>query len=428
MANLFEADSNPRLRIAKEHVTISDDTIERLKQPKAVLKVAVPVRMDNGDLRLFRGFRVRYDDTRGPAKGGIRFHTSVTEEHVEQLAFWMTFKCALLNLPFGGGKGGVHVDAKSLSRRELERLSRNYINAIADFIGPDVDIPAPDMYTNQIIMGWMMDQYSTIQRKIVPGVITGKPLAMGGSLGRETATSKGCFYVLERIMQKLGKDPKNTTVAVQGFGNVGAGLAEYLMEAGYRVLAVSDSQGGVYSKEVLHIPSVRQVKRDTSELKDVYCDGSVCDVKDHVGITNEELLELDVDILIPAALENQITASNAGRIKAKIILEAANGPISPEADETLAKKGITIIPDILANAGGVTVSYFEWVQNRTGYYWTAEVVDERLKERMEAETELVWEISQREQIPLTAAAYVHALNRLEEAGVARGTKDYFAVK
>ena len=281
MSSSLIRETNQRLQNAKEYCKASADFIERFKRPKKTLKVSIPVRMDNGDLKVFQGFRVRYDDTRGPAKGGIRYHPSVTEEHVEALAFWMTFKCALLDLPFGGGKGGIQVDPKKLSKFELERLSRGYINAIADFIGPDVDILAPDVYTNQIIMGWMMDQYSIIQRRIVPGVITGKPIAMGGSLGREDATSMGAFFVLNKIMEKLGRKPNSTTVAVQGFGNVGGRLAELLDHAGYKVLAVSDSKGAVYSKKPLDIKSIRQYKESTRELKAVYCEGSVCQVQDY---------------------------------------------------------------------------------------------------------------------------------------------------
>ncbi len=430
MANsgtLFQ-EASSRLEAAAKFVAISDDTIERLKYPKASLKVAIPVRMDNGELKIFQGYRVRYDDTRGPTKGGIRYHPNVKLDEVISLAFWMTFKCAAVGLPFGGAKGGITVDAKSLSLFELERLSRGYINAIADFIGPDIDIPAPDMYTNQMIMGWMMDQYSIIQRKIVPAVITGKPVAMGGSLGRDVATALGAHYVIDSVMTKMNQKSKDTTVAIQGFGNVGANLAEMLYEKGFKVVAVSDSKGAIYSKHGLDILSVKNFKESTRSLKAVYCEESVCDIKEHGMMTNEELLELDVDILIPSALEDQITEKNADRIKAKIIFEAANGPVTPEADAILESKGISVVPDILTNAGGVIVSYFEWIQNRAGYYWTLQEVNSRLNQIMKTEAEHIWKIAKEKSIPLRTAAYVHALKRIEEATSARGTEEFFLGK
>ena len=366
MSRSLFSEAHQRLEEALRYVTLTDDAIERLKLPKASLKVSIPVRMDNGDLRIFPGYRVRYDDTRGPTKGGIRFHPSVSVDEVQTLAFWMTFKCAVLNLPFGGAKGGITVNPKELSKFELERLSRGYIDAIADFIGPDIDIPAPDVYTNQMIMGWMMDEYSLIKRKIVPAVITGKPLTMGGSLGRQTATAMGAFFVMENVMPKLNRSAESTTVAIQGFGNAGSILAELLFQAGYKVVAISDSKGAIYSPNGLHIPSVKEFKESTRGLKAVYCEDSVCNIVEHETLTNEELLTLDVDVLIPAALENQITSANADGVKAKFIFEVANGPISPAADKILEEKKILVFPDILTNAGGVTVSYFEWAQNRTG--------------------------------------------------------------
>lgn len=412
---------------ALKYTNVSDDTVERLKYPKTSLKVSIPVRMDNGELKVFEGYRVNFNNTRGPAKGGIRFHPSVSQDEVELLAFLMTYKCAVLNLPFGGGKGGVTVNPKELSKFELERLSRGYINGIADFIGPDIDVPAPDVYTNQMIMGWMMDQYSTIKRKIVPGVITGKPISMGGSLGRETATAMGALFCTETIMKKL-KKKQDITVAIQGFGNAGSILANLLFNAGYKVVAVSDSKGAIFLEGGLDIPSVKQFKESTRDLKAVYCEGSVCSIVDHETLTNEELLELNVDVLIPAALENQITAENADKIKAELIIEVANGPVSPDADEILDSKGIRVVPDILANAGGVTVSYFEWVQNRKGYYWTEERVNSLLKEKMVAETNSVWDVSEDKSISMRTAAYVHALNRLEDAISSLGTREYYVTE
>ncbi len=426
MALSLFSDASKRLAQALKFVAISEDAIEHLKYPKASLSVSIPVRMDDGSLRFFPGYRVRYDDTRGPTKGGVRYHPGVNLDEVQSLAFWMTFKCAALNLPYGGGKGGITVNPKELSRLELERLSRGYVDAIADFIGPDVDILAPDMYTNQMIMGWMMDQYSIIKRQISPAVVTGKPITMGGSLGREAATAMGAFFVIERMMSKLDRHPSNTTVAVQGFGNAGGTIAELMAKAGYKVLAVSDSQGGIYAKKGLDIPSIRQYKQSSRSIQAVYCAGTVCNVVEHEVITNDQLLTLDVDILIPAALENQITVANASQIQAKYIFEVANGPVTSEADGILDQKGIMVFPDILINAGGVTVSYFEWVQNRSGLYWTLEEVNHRLQEKMVAEADQIWAISQDLGTSLRTAAYIHALNRLGEAIDAKGTRDYYA--
>jgi glutamate dehydrogenase (NADP+) len=425
MAESLFAEARQRLELALKHVHISEDAVEQLKYPKASLQVSVPVRMDDGSLKVFQGYRVRYDNTRGPTKGGIRYHPSVCMDEVQSLAFWMTFKCAVLDLPFGGAKGGITIDPKQLSKFELERLSRGYIDAIADFIGPDVDIPAPDVQTNQIIMGWMMDQYSIIQRKITPAVITGKPLTMGGSLGRETATGMGAYFVMETIMPKFQVVRSNTTVAVQGFGNVGAVVADLLCQAGYKVVAVSDSKGGIYAKQGLDIASIRQYKNSTRDFRAVYCEGTVCNIVEHEVITNEQLLALDVDILIPGALENQITEHNAHNIRAKYIFEIANGPITPAADEILQQKGIRVFPDILVNAGGVTVSYFEWVQNRSGLYWSLDEVNSRLKHKMVEETERIWAIAEEKSISMRTAAYVHALNRIGEAIGAKGTRDYY---
>jgi glutamate dehydrogenase (NADP+) len=338
----------------------------------------------------------------------------------------MTFKCALLNLPFGGAKGGITLNPKALSKAELERLSRGYIEAIADFIGPDIDILAPDVYTNEMIMGWMMDQYSIIQRKISPGVVTGKPITMGGSLGRNTATGTGAFYLLQAMLPKFGQYPHNTTLAVQGFGNAGIVVAELLDQAGYKVVAVSDSQGGVYNEQGLNLSDIIQHKRKHRSLAGIYCDESVCTLGDNLQISNEDLLALPVDVLIPAALENQITGANAEQIQARYIFEVANGPTTSEADAILERKGIPVFPDILVNAGGVTVSYFEWVQNRSGLYWSVAEINERLQTRLVAEAESVWQIAQELGVALRTAAYIQALHRLGEALDAKGTRDYYA--
>lgn len=408
------ADASSRLKPALKYAEVSEEIITELQFPKSSLSVSIPVRLDDGSLKIFRGYRVRYNDNRGPTKGGIRYHPHVSLDEVESLAFWMTFKCALMNLPYGGGKGGITVNARSLSLGELERLSRGYISAIADFIGPNMDIPAPDMYTNATIMGWMMDQYSTIKRRITPGVVTGKPISMGGSQGRETATSVGAFQVINTLLAKFDQTPERTTVAIQGFGNVGATLAQLLSQVGYRVVAVSDSQGGIYASQGLDIPSIRRYKFANQGLQAVYCESSVCNIVEHEVISNADLLTLDVDVLIPAALENQITSENAKQIQAKYIFEVANGPTNSDADAILERNGSYVFPDILVNAGGVTVSYFEWVQNRSGYYWTAEEVNQRLKERMNIETEKTWSLAQEFGISMRTACYIHALNRLGE--------------
>ena len=419
------SDASKRLEKAIKYVSISEDATERLKYPKASLSVSIPVRMDNGSLRIFQGYRVRYDDTRGPGKGGVRYHPNVNMDEVQSLAFWMTFKCALLNLPFGGAKGGITLNPKELSKQELERLSRGYIEAIADFIGPDIDILAPDVYTNEMMMGWMMDQYSIIQRKISPGVVTGKPITMGGSQGRNTATGTGAFFILEAMLRKFDLAPANTSIAVQGLGNAGMVIAELLYNSGYKIVAVSDSQGGIYNEKGLDLPKIIQHKRENRVIAGIYCQDTVCDLENNQSITNEQLLALAVDVLVPAALENQITEANADNVKAKYIFEVANGPITSAADAILDSKGIYVFPDILVNAGGVTVSYFEWVQNRSGLYWSLTEVNEHLKKKMVIEAEEVWKTAEEFAVPLRTAAYIHALNRLGEALDAKGTRDYY---
>ncbi len=424
-SNSLLSDAGKRLEQALKHVDISEDAIARLQHPKTSLSVSIPVRMDDGRLKVFSGYRVRYDDTRGAGKGGVRYHPHVSLDEVQSLAFWMTFKCALLDLPFGGAKGGITVNPKELSKAELERLSRGYIDAIADAIGADIDSLAPDVYTNATIMGWMMDQYSTIQRKLCRGVVTGKPLALGGSKGRDTATAMGAFTVIQAMSPKFQLIPAETTVAIQGFGNAGSTLAGLLAEAGYKIVAVSDSKGGIYAPQGLDIASVKKHKDQDREMKALYCQGTVCSIVEHQTISNQELLALDVDVLIPAALENQITEDNAAEIKAKYIFEVANGPINSAADQILGQKGIYVFPDILVNAGGVTVSYFEWVQNRSGWYWTLSEVNQRLQAKMQLEAEQVWDLSKDLNINIRTAAYVQALKRLGTALDAKGTRNYF---
>ena len=423
--NIFE-DAIRRLDRAFQYAEIDQEAVERLKHPKQILEVSIPVRMDDGSLRVFTGFRVRHDDTRGPTKGGIRYHPDVNLAEVKALAFWMTFKCAVAGLPYGGAKGGVIVNPKELSRMELERLTRGFIEQIADFIGPETDVPAPDVYTNAMIMGWMMDEYSKIHRRRTPAVVTGKPIPLGGSLGRDDATGRGAYHCIKELEQKRGWKPEEIRVAVQGFGNAGQHVARLLQADGYRVLAVSDSRGGIYKSDGFDIPSLIHVKNESRKLAAVYCEESVCEVVEADTITNEQLLELDVDLLIPAALENQITKENADRIQAPVIVEVANGPITGDADQILNEKAKLVVPDILANAGGVTVSYFEWVQNKGGYYWTVDEVHSRLHEIMSREFNAVYDFMEQKGIDMRTAAYAIALNRIGEAIAAQGTVRYFA--
>ena len=422
--NVFE-DAIGRLDRAFQFAEIDDEAVQKLKHPKQALEVSIPVRMDDGSLRIFTGYRVRHDDTRGPTKGGIRFHPDVTLDEVKALAFWMTFKCAVVALPFGGGKGGVVVNPKELSRMELERLSRGFVAQLASFIGPETDVPAPDMYTNARIMGWMMDEYSKIHRQRTPAVITGKPIPLGGSLGRDDATGRGAFYCIQELAGKRGWKPDEMRVAVQGFGNAGQHVARLLHADGYRVVAVSDSRGGIFNAEGFDIPSLVHVKNDSRRLQAVYCEQSVCEAVPADVITNEALLELDVDILVPAALENQITIGNVQRIQAPLIVEVANGPITSDADDVLAKKNILVVPDILANAGGVTVSYFEWVQNKSGFYWELDEVHRRLQTIMAREFNTVYDLMENKQIDMRTAAYAHGLTRIGEAVESLGTMQYF---
>lgn len=427
MADILFEDALLNLKQAAQYSSADRETITRLQHPQGTLSVSIPVRMDDGSLQIFTGYRVRYNDARGPTKGGIRFHPNVTLDEVKALAFWMTLKCALVGLPFGGGKGGVIVDPKKLSRMELERLSRGFIEQSVNFIGPHKDIPAPDVYTNPMIMGWMMDEYSKIVRAHSPGVITGKPIALGGSLGRDDATGRGAYYCIKELERHRGLDPAKTRVAVQGFGNAGQHVAALLHQDGYRIVAVSDSKGGIYRQEGFDIPSLIRQKAETQRVQAVYCEGSVCEMIPAEVISNEQLLELDVDILIPAALENVIRVDNVKDIRAPIIVEVANGPVSSKADALLTDRGALVIPDILANAGGVTVSYFEWVQNRNGLYWSLEEVHQRLLGIMQKEFNAVYNLMNDLKVSMRTAAYTYALDRLGEAIGAQGTQSYFAV-
>ncbi len=397
---IFEA-AKTWLEQAGEELGIEKWILEMLSRPKRVVKVHFPVKMDDGSVRVFQGIRVLYNDARGPGKGGIRFHPNVNEDEVTALAFWMTIKNAVVDLPYGGAKGGVAVNPKELSKTELERLSRAYIRALAEVLGVDKDVPAPDVYTDQKVMAWMLDEFETIVRRHEPGMITGKPISLGGSQGRSMATSWGGFFALEAAMRRYGIQGK--TVAIQGAGNVGGGIAKILYENGYKVVAISDSKGGIYNPEGLNIPEVLRVKKETR---------SVVNYEGGEKISNDELFTLDVDILIPAAIENVITEKNADNIRAKIVLELANGPTTPEAHSSLVERGIIVVPDVLANAGGVTVSYFEWVQNRIGEYWDEDTVLKRLKARME---DAFQRVSEENSKDLRLGAYKLAVKRLAEA-------------
>ena len=383
-----------------------------LKYPERELKVALPVKMDDGSIKVFEGFRVQHSTSRGPAKGGIRYHQQVNMDEVKALAAWMTFKCAVVNIPFGGGKGGIVVNPSTLSKGELCRLTRRFTAMIYPIIGPDKDIPAPDVGTNAEVMGWIMDTYSMFQGHSVPGVVTGKPLAIGGALGRADATGRGVMLNTQFILKKLGIKKENVTVAVQGMGNVGGAYAKLMAKEGYKIVAVSDVSGAIYCPQGLNIPEILEHVK-TGFLSDYNAPGIT-------RLSNEELLTLDVTVLAPAALENQINETNADQIKAKIIVEGANGPTTVAADNILNQKGVVVVPDILANAGGVIVSYFEWVQNIQSVSWNEEEVNEKLKNIMHKAFCDVWNLSQEKQESLRTAAYLIAVKRVVEAKKIRG--------
>ncbi|GAP76271.1 NADP-specific glutamate dehydrogenase [Pseudoalteromonas sp. SW0106-04] len=418
-------DAVTRLKRIGDAIQCSQQVLNTLSHAQAMMHVNVEVRMDDGHVQYFPGYRCQHNNVLGPTKGGIRFHPEVDSEEVQALALWMTLKCAVVDIPFGGAKGGVSVDPKTLSPFELERLSRAYVRSMADFIGPERDIPAPDVYTNALIMGWMMDEYEKITRVKNPGVITGKPLALGGSIGRDDATGRGAYLCIKELEQRDNLDPQQTTVAVQGFGNGGYHVARLLANDGYKVVAVSDSKGAIYRQEGLNVESVYQQKQEHKELKAVYCEGSVCESQDYDTLSNEELLHCDVDILIPAALGGVITADNAEQVKARYIVEIANGPVTSDADSILKQQGVIVIPDILANAGGVTVSYFEWVQNRCGYQWSRERVEQELEQVMRRAFARANEQVQRQELDFRDAVYAVALKRLSDGIEAHGTPDYF---
>jgi glutamate dehydrogenase/leucine dehydrogenase len=404
---------------AKKQVDIVADLLglegglrEVLKHPKRELTVNFPVRMDTGDYRVFTGYRVQYNMARGPCKGGIRFHPQVTLDEVRALAAWMTWKCAVVNIPYGGAKGGVICDPKHMSKTELEHLTRRYASEIAGIIGPEMDIPAPDVYTDSQTMAWIMDTYSMLKGYSVPGVVTGKPISLGGSEGRGEATGRGCAYTIREASKDAGVRVKNGTVAVQGFGNAGSVCVNLLNdEQGAKIVAASDSKGGIYKADGFNPHALEQHKAKT---------GSVVGFPGAKSISNEELLELKVDILVPAALENQLGKKNADKVQAKLIAEAANGPTLPEADEIFFQKKITVLPDILANAGGVTVSYFEWAQDIQGYFWPLAEVNQRLERVMVQSYNDVHKVATERKVHNRTAAYVLAIQRVVDAIKIRG--------
>ena len=411
-------DSNNPFEIAMQNFDTAADKLgleenmrNRIKHPARAMIVSVPVRMDDGNIRRFEGYRVQHSTMRGPAKGGVRYHPQVNLDEVKALATWMTWKCAIVGIPYGGGKGGISCNPKEMSPAELERMTRRYIIEIMPIIGPEKDIPAPDVYTNSQTMAWMMDTFSMNIGYAVPGIVTGKPLEIGGSLGRESATARGTVYTAESAAKYIGLDLSKATCAVQGFGNAGSIAAKLISELGTKVIAVSDSQGGIFSSNGLDPNAVIKHKKET---------GSVLGFAGAEDITNEDLLIIDCDVLIPAALENSITAKNASDVKAKIIAEAANGPTTPEADKILEEKNVFIIPDILANAGGVTVSYFEWVQNVQHLFWKEEEINERLRTIMDKAFASVMEYKEKYKVYMRIAANMLGINRVAEAAKVRG--------
>ena len=399
--------------IAAEKLELEPGICEKIRQTKRELIVHFPVKMDDGSVKVFTGYRVQHNLTRGPGKGGIRYHPDVDLDEVRALAMWMTWKAAVVNIPFGGAKGGVQCDPKNMSSRELENMTRRYTWEIALMIGPDQDIPAPDVYTNPQVMAWIMDTYSILKGYTVHGVVTGKPLELGGSLGRFEATGKGVFVTAQEAAHHLKIPMKGARVAVQGSGNVGGIAAQYFDRGGAKVIAISDSKGGVYNKKGLDVSAVLECKKRYS---------CVITPEARAGeeITNEELLELDCDILVPSALENQITHKNAPKIKAKIIAEGANGPTTTEADRILYDRGIFVVPDILANAGGVTVSYFEWVQNLQELLWSEEEISERLTRILKRSFAEVFNISKKNKVDMRTAALMLGIGRVAAATKLRG--------
>jgi glutamate dehydrogenase len=400
-----------QLEKAASKMNLDPNIFIQLKEPERVLMVSIPVKMDNGAVKVFTGFRSQYNTSRGPAKGGVRYHPDVSLNEVKALSAWMTWKCAVAGIPYGGAKGGVICNPKEMSDGELERISRRYIYEISSIIGPRKDIPAPDVYTTPKIMGWYIDTYNKLTGEVSFSTITGKPLELWGSQGRKEATARGLSYTVEVAAKKLNINPLKATVVIQGYGNAGSITAKLLNEQGYKIIAVSDSKGGAYNPQGIDPSEILDYKTKTSTVKGF---------PKAEFISNKDLLEIECDVLVPAALEGVITEKNANNIKAKIIAEAANGPTTPEADEILYQRGVFMVPDILANAGGVTVSYFEWIQGLYGYFWDEERVNRRLKKLMVKAFNEVLKLAQREKIDNRTAAYIYAISQVAEAMKVRG--------
>jgi glutamate dehydrogenase len=398
------------LKEAISYLNYPKEVFEFLKKPMRFLEVSIPVKMDDGTTQIFQGYRAQHNDATGPTKGGIRFHPDVTAEEVKALAGWMSLKCGITDLPYGGAKGGIVCEPRNMSLSELQRLSRGYVRAVSQIVGPTKDIPAPDMYTNSQIMAWMLDEYDHIREFDSPGFITGKPLVLGGSEGRETATSKGVLYTIQLVSEIKNIPITGMRVIIQGFGNVGSYLAEYLHELGAKVVGVSDALGALYNPQGLDIPYLMENRDSFGVVTTLYND----------TISNQELLEKECDILIPAAIGGVITRENAERLQCQIVIEAANGPTSKEAIQILDEKGIMVVPDILANSGGVIVSYFEWCQNNQGYYWPAALVDERLKEKMTESFLNIVHTADKFGTNLKVAAYIQGIRKIVEASRLRG--------
>jgi glutamate dehydrogenase (NAD(P)+) len=396
---------------AAQKLKLEEGMRQVLRSPRRALSLHLPIKMDDGSIKVFEGFRVQHNNSRGPCKGGIRYHPNVSFDEVQALASWMTWKCATVNIPFGGAKGGIICDPKNLSKSELERLTRRYAYEISDFIGPDRDIPAPDVYTDAQVMAWIMDTYSMTRGHSVPGVVTGKPTFLGGSLGRHEATARGCVYTIRCACEVKNIDHKKATAAIQGFGNAGSIAAELLHKVGMKVIAVSDSKGGIINPKGLDIPKVVEHKNKT---------GSVARFGGSKPISSSDVLDLDCDVLVPAALENQITLANAHQVKARIIAEAANGPTTPGADRVLFDKDVLVIPDILANAGGVTVSYFEWVQDLQELFWDVDEVNRKLEKIMGQAFADVHKSSRDYKVDMRTGAYILAIDRVAKATESRG--------
>jgi len=413
------AETNPfemakrQVDIVAKELRLSDNITKYLKRIERSLIVSIPIKMNDGNIEIFEGYRVHHSTVRGPGKGGIRFAPNVNLDEIKALAMWMTWKCSLLNLPLGGAKGGICVDPHKLSKGELERLTRRYTAEIINFIGPDIDIPAPDMNTNSQIMAWIMDTYSMHKGRSIPGVVTGKPIEIGGSVGRETATGMGLFFILDALCNKMNIDLKTQSIVVQGFGNVGGHIANILYEKGCKIIAVSDVSGGLYAKEGLNIKELLEWRDMNNFLKDFQNDI-------YKFVSNEEILTLKCDVLIPAAIEHQITHLNAQEIKCKIVLEGANGPTTPKADKVLKKKDIIVVPDILANAGGVCVSYFEYIQDIHSYFWKLDRINQELKTILVSTFEDVYNLSKEKNVTLRIASYMIAISRLAKAIELRG--------